>query len=55
MAGARPNRERDPDFLIIGDLNAYALEDPITAIKAAGREPIQVPANLGEVMRVIGI
>jgi uncharacterized protein len=26
----------DPDFLIIGDLNAYRNEDPITAIKNAG-------------------
>ena len=24
----------DPDFLIVGDLNSYAMEDPITAIKA---------------------
>ena len=26
----------DPDVLVIGDLNAYALEDPITVIKDAG-------------------
>ncbi|MFZ4658769.1 MAG: ExeM/NucH family extracellular endonuclease [Caldilineaceae bacterium] len=26
----------DPDFLIIGDLNAYAKEDPITALKNSG-------------------
>ncbi len=26
----------DPDMLIMGDLNAYAMEDPITAIKDAG-------------------
>ena len=26
----------DPDFLIIGDLNAYAMEDPITLIESAG-------------------
>jgi hypothetical protein len=31
-----PTGSGDPDFLIIGDLNAYALEDPIDAIKAAG-------------------
>jgi predicted extracellular nuclease len=30
-----PTGSGDPDFLIIGDLNAYAKEDPITAIKAA--------------------
>ena len=26
----------DPDFLIIGDLNAYAMEDPITTLGSAG-------------------
>jgi predicted extracellular nuclease len=26
----------DPDVLIVGDLNSYAKEDPITALKAAG-------------------
>ncbi|MBS0658117.1 MAG: ExeM/NucH family extracellular endonuclease [Verrucomicrobia bacterium] len=31
-----PTGSGDPDFLIIGDLNSYALEDPITALKAAG-------------------
>ncbi len=31
-----PTGSGDPDIIIIGDLNAYALEDPITAIKAAG-------------------
>ncbi|HUL52700.1 MAG TPA: ExeM/NucH family extracellular endonuclease, partial [Opitutaceae bacterium] len=31
-----PTGSGDPDFLIIGDLNAYAQEDPITAIKGAG-------------------
>jgi hypothetical protein len=31
-----PTGSGDPDFLIIGDLNSYALEDPITAIKSAG-------------------
>ncbi len=31
-----PTGSGDPDFLIIGDLNSYALEDPITAIKNAG-------------------
>ena len=32
----RPTGTTDPDNLILGDLNAYAQEDPITAIKAAG-------------------
>ncbi|MCP4701658.1 MAG: ExeM/NucH family extracellular endonuclease [Gammaproteobacteria bacterium] len=35
LAGA-PTGIADTDVLIIGDLNAYAGEDPVTAIKAAG-------------------
>ena len=31
-----PTASGDPDFLIIGDLNAYAKEDPVTALKGAG-------------------
>jgi len=31
-----PTNSDDPDFLIIGDLNAYAMEDPITVIRNAG-------------------
>ncbi|MCB0133336.1 MAG: hypothetical protein KDD78_20875, partial [Caldilineaceae bacterium] len=31
-----PTGSGDPDFLILGDLNAYAMEDPITALKNAG-------------------
>ncbi|MEI2689457.1 MAG: ExeM/NucH family extracellular endonuclease [Anaerolineae bacterium] len=31
-----PTGTGDPDILIMGDLNAYAKEDPITAIKSAG-------------------
>jgi predicted extracellular nuclease len=31
-----PTASGDPDFLIIGDLNAYAMEDPVVAIEAAG-------------------
>ena len=31
-----PTGSGDADFIIIGDLNAYAKEDPITAIKGAG-------------------
>jgi len=31
-----PTNSGDTDYLIIGDLNAYAKEDPITAIKTAG-------------------
>ncbi len=31
-----PTASGDPDFLIVGDLNAYLLEDPLTALKNAG-------------------
>ena len=31
-----PTGSGDPDYLIIGDLNAYAQEDPITALRNAG-------------------
>lgn len=31
-----PTGSNDPDFLIIGDLNAYAMEDPISALQNAG-------------------
>jgi uncharacterized protein len=31
-----PTGSRDPDVLIIGDLNSYALEDPIVALGRAG-------------------
>jgi predicted extracellular nuclease len=31
-----PTGSNDPDYLIIGDLNSYAMEDPITALKNAG-------------------
>ena len=31
-----PTGSGDPDFLIIGDLNSYAMEDPIVAIEGAG-------------------
>jgi predicted extracellular nuclease len=31
-----PTASGDPDFLIMGDLNAYVAEDPLTALRAAG-------------------
>jgi hypothetical protein len=31
-----PTGSGDPDFLLLGDFNAYALEDPILALKDAG-------------------
>src|SRR5690606_1571713 len=31
-----PTRSNDPDWLIIGDLNAYAMEDPVRTLEEAG-------------------
>ena len=31
-----PTGANDPDHLLIGDLNAYTREDPVTALQAAG-------------------
>jgi predicted extracellular nuclease len=31
-----PTNSNDPDYLIIGDLNAYPMEDPLGAFKSAG-------------------
>ena len=31
-----PTQSGDPDFLVIGDLNSYAQEDPITTLRSAG-------------------
>ena len=31
-----PTGSGDPDLLIIGDLNSYRMEDPITTLEAAG-------------------
>jgi predicted extracellular nuclease len=31
-----PTQSGDPDFLIIGDLNSYAQEEPVTALRDAG-------------------
>ncbi len=33
---ANPTGVNDPDVLIVGDLNSYAKEDPITALQSAG-------------------
>ena len=33
---ADPTSSNDPDFLVIGDLNAYLIEDPLTALENAG-------------------
>ena len=34
--GTDPTASGDPDFLIIGDLNAHTAEDPLTALRSAG-------------------
>ena len=31
-----PTGSGDPDFLIVGDLNAYAMEDPVMVIEGGG-------------------
>jgi uncharacterized protein len=41
-----PTGSGDPDFMIIGDLNSYALEDPITAILNAGYTDL-IKSHLG--------
>ncbi len=33
---ADPTSSNDPDFLVIGDLNAYLMEDPLKALENAG-------------------
>jgi predicted extracellular nuclease len=40
---ADPTASGDPDFLIIGDLNSYAREDPITAVKAGPDDTLGTP------------
>ena len=35
-----PTGANDPDYLIIGDINAYAMEDPVTTIQANGYEEL---------------
>ncbi|MBL7201267.1 MAG: ExeM/NucH family extracellular endonuclease [Anaerolineae bacterium] len=42
-----PTGSGDPDLLIIGDLSAYAMEDPITTIEGAGYTDL-VEAYVGE-------
>ena len=36
LAGKRPDPTGETDVLILGDLNSYAMEDPVTALKNAG-------------------
>ena len=41
-----PTGSRDSDFVILGDLNAYAQEDPLTTLKAGGFESL-VESRIG--------
>ncbi|MBI3899268.1 MAG: ExeM/NucH family extracellular endonuclease [Gammaproteobacteria bacterium] len=41
-----PTHSGDPDFLIIGDLNSYAKEDPVSAIKNGGYTDL-IDAHIG--------
>ena len=34
--GTKPTGTTDPDYLIVGDLNAYAKEDPLTTLEGGG-------------------
>ncbi|NIJ54539.1 ExeM/NucH family extracellular endonuclease [Dyadobacter arcticus] len=43
LAG-KPTGSTDPDYLILGDLNAYAKEEPLTILEAAGYKN-QLPAT----------
>lgn len=42
-----PSSSADPDVLIIGDLNAYAQEDPIQALRAAGYQDL-IDQHIGD-------
>jgi len=42
-----PTGSKDPDFLVLGDLNSYAKEDPIAALEAAGYRSL-IAAHSGE-------
>lgn len=46
--GRDPTRSYDPDRLIIGDLNAYAKEDPINVIRASGYTDLLATFGGGE-------
>ena len=39
LAGTDPTGTGDPDVLIVGDLNSYAKEDPITALSRRLHQP----------------
>jgi predicted extracellular nuclease len=43
-----PTGSRDPDFLIIGDLNAYEQEDPVSQLKSDGYASLQEAFATGQ-------
>lgn len=45
-----PTGSGDPDVLIVGDLNAYAKEDPITAIKAGADDASSTADDFGNLI-----
>ena len=45
-----PTGSSDPDFLILGDLNSYAMEDPVDAIKAG---PDDAPSTVDDYTNLI--
>ncbi|MBX3060338.1 MAG: ExeM/NucH family extracellular endonuclease [Anaerolineae bacterium] len=49
-----PTNSSDPDFLIIGDLNAYAREDPITELRDDGYTNLEADINPGVYSYVFG-
>ncbi len=49
-----PTGSGDPDFLIIGDLNAYAREDPITYLRTNGYINLEADINPGVYSYVFG-
>lgn len=49
-----PTGSGDPDFLIIGDLNSYAMEDPLTALRSAGYTDLATAVNPGSYSYVFG-
>lgn len=49
-----PTNSGDPDFLIIGDLNSYAREDPITELRDNGYTNLEADINPGVYSYVFG-
>ncbi|WP_200897563.1 ExeM/NucH family extracellular endonuclease [Arsukibacterium ikkense] len=43
-----PTGAGDTDYLVLGDFNAYAMEDPLTALTAQGYQNLAIAANNGD-------